>query len=92
MPNPRRLRSPARRIAELVVGWAAIVATPIVGLLPGPGGIFVFAFGAPLVLRNSITVRRWYARMLHRRPRLKRWSDVALRRSRKRAVSEGPAD
>ena len=81
-----------RRLAELVVGWAAIVAAPIVGLLPGPGGIFVFAFGAPLVLRNSITARRWYARALHRRPRIKRWSDMALRRRRKRAVPDGPAD
>ncbi len=73
-------RSPVRRVAELALGWAALIATPFVGILPGPGGIFVFGFGATLVLRNSAIARRFYVRRLRAWPRIKGWADWALRR------------
>lgn len=96
MPAAPIRRSPARRVVELVVGWAALVATPIVGVLPGPGGVFVFGFGATLVLRNSAWARRFYVRRLARWPRIKRAADWALRREaqrRKRQVARhGDAD
>ncbi len=81
-PAPRR--SPVRRYAELALGWAALVATPFVGILPGPGGLFVFGFGATLILRNSAIARRFYVRRLQRWPRAKRWADWALRRETRR--------
>ena len=81
---------------ELAVGWLALVATPFVGILPGPGGVFVFGFGATLILRNSAWARRFYVRRLRHWPRLKRVSDWALRREahrrRRHDVLWGSAD
>jgi len=84
MPAATTRRSPVRRAVELAIGWAALVATPLVGVLPGPGGIFVFGFGATLVLRNSAWARRFYVRRLRRWPRIKRSADWALRREARR--------
>ena len=57
-----------------------ILATPLVGVIPGPGGIFVFAAGLVLVLQNSRWARRKFARAKRRYPRFARYSDMALRR------------
>lgn len=84
MPTPSPRRSPVRRWSELAVGWLALIATPFVGILPGPGGIFVFGFGATLILRNSAIARRFYVRRLRRWPRTKRYADWALRREARR--------
>jgi len=51
-----------------------------VGALPGPGGIFVFAAGAALLLRNSAWVRRRYVWAKKRWPKLGHYSDMSLRR------------
>lgn len=84
MAGPPPRHSPVRRYTELALGWAALVATPFVGILPGPGGIFVFGFGATLILRNSAIARRFYVRRLRRWPRAKRYADWALRREARR--------
>ena len=68
------------RIIYLSLGWLLIVLTPIVGALPGPGGIFVFAGGAALLLKNSNWVKRVYARYSRRYPRQGRLADRVLRR------------
>jgi hypothetical protein len=75
-----RQRNPVVRSALLMLGVLVIVASPIVGLLPGPGGIFVFAAGLVLVLQNSPWARRNFARWKRRWPRLGHYSEMALRR------------
>ncbi len=52
----------------------------LVGLLPGPGGIFVFAAGAALVLQTSPWAKRLYVRAKRRWPRAGSLVDRALRR------------
>jgi ribosomal protein L24E len=70
------------RIVYLGTGWTLVlVVTPVVGALPGPGGVFVFAFGAALLLKNSNWTKRAYARFARRHPRYARWADKGLRRS-----------
>jgi len=72
-----------RRIALLCVGGVLIVASPAVGVLPGPGGILVFALGLALLLRNSRRMKRRYVMAKKRWPRLGRWCDRGLWRRRK---------
>jgi hypothetical protein len=78
-PNRRRLH-PAIRIALLVVGVLLVVSAPVVGALPGPGGLFVFAGGLALMLQNSLWVRRRFARLKRRWPKLGEVADFGLRR------------
>ena len=68
------------RIVYLGLGWLLLILTPIVGALPGPGGIFLFAGGAALLLKNSNWVKRAYARHSRRYPRHGRLADKILRR------------
>ncbi len=77
---PRARKSPAIRIALLVTGFLLIAVTPLVGVVPGPGGIFVFAAGLVLVLQNSNWARKRFARLKRRWPRFGHYSDMALRR------------
>ena len=79
MPQSRT-RTPLVRITLLVVGLLLIAATPLVGIIPGPGGIFVFAAGLVLVLQNSNWARLRFARLKRRYPRFGHYSDMALRR------------
>ena len=90
--------SPAKRLALLVLGGVLIALAPVVGILPGPGGIFVFAAGLVLVLRNSAWARRRWARLKRRWPRLGGLADRTMRRgsalrrhARDRAVVRGAA-
>lgn len=68
------------RYVYLGLGWLLILVTPVIGALPGPGGIFVFAAGAALLLKNSNWVKRLYARYSRRYPRHGRLADKVLRR------------
>lgn len=70
-----------------VIGGLLVIAAPIVGLLPGPGGVFVFAAGFALMLKNSAMVKRFYARLKKKHPNKGAWVDWALRRrsARRRA-------
>jgi len=76
-----RDRHPALRTSFFVLGIVLIAVTPLVALLPGPGGIFTFAGGAGLVLQNSLWARRHFARAKRRFPRTGRLADRALRRA-----------
>ena len=73
-----------------MIGGVLVLVSPIVGALPGPGGIFVFAGGFALMLKNSRTVKRVYARTKRRHPNKGRWVDWAMRRrsARRRAERE----
>lgn len=75
---------PARTLVFLV-GVILLVTSPIVGALPGPGGIFVAAAGLALTLRTSRWMRRQYVRFKRWQPEAGRWADWSLqRRSAKR--------
>jgi hypothetical protein len=73
-------RSRHKRLAMLAVGPALMVASPLVGLIPGPGGLIVFVAGLALTLQASHVAKRIYVRAKKRWPRLGHWSDKGLRR------------
>lgn len=76
-------------MAWLALGWLLIVLTPFIGVLPGPGGVFVLAAGLALILRNSAWARRRYVLLKRRWPRVGHGCDRAMRRSstlRRRAL------
>ena len=64
----------------LTLGWMLIILAVPVGILPGPGGIFVFGGGVALLLRNSHWARRRYAGLKRRWPKLGQGCDRVLRR------------
>lgn len=68
------------RLAFVAAGLLLIIVSPLVGAIPGPGGIFVFAAGLALVLKNSIWAKKLYARLKRRYPRRGEWIDWSLRR------------
>ncbi|HEX8414157.1 MAG TPA: hypothetical protein VF637_09765 [Sphingomicrobium sp.] len=68
------------RTALFVVGILLIIASPIFGLLPGPGGIFVFAGGLALALQNSDWAKRRYVKFKRHQPQAGNWMDWGLRR------------
>lgn len=73
-------RSPILRTALFATGALLIALTPLVGIIPGPGGIFVFAAGLVLVLQNSRWAQKVFARASKRWPRFGHYADRALRR------------
>ncbi len=73
-------RNPIVRTVLIVTGVALILISPIVGAIPGPGGVFVFAAGLVLVLQNSLWARHHFARIKRRWPRFGHYADMALRR------------
>jgi hypothetical protein len=81
MPMPRaRKRNPLIRTILFVTGILVIIISPIVGAIPGPGGIFVFAAGLVLVLQNSSWARKQFARWKKRYPKFGNLADTALQR------------
>lgn len=100
MNDTRGQASPRRngraRLHLVVLGPALIVISPIVGLLPGPGGVFVLAAGVGLSLRHIKVAKRTYVRIKRRWPRFGELSDMSLRRPshfrrkhRRRLLDEG---
>ncbi len=73
-------RSPTYRLAMAVFGVALLLTSPLVGFLPGPGGIFVFAIGLGLILRSSLWAKRHYVVFKRKRPKIGHWADWGLRR------------
>jgi hypothetical protein len=68
------------RLGLFALGLLLMAATPAVAILPGPGGIFVFAAGLALALRNSEWAKRRYVRFKRWQPRAGHWADWGLRR------------
>lgn len=71
---------PAVRTGLIALGLMLMAAAPVAGLLPGPGGIFVFAAGLALTLRYSEWAKRKYVAFKRRHPRKGDWADWGLRR------------
>ncbi len=98
MNRPRFLdvliRSEPFRVFQLGLGVLLMLVAPIIGIpTPGPLGIFIFAFGLALVLRNSSWARRRYVRYTRRYPRVQKAVNFGLRRKNKRrpAATASPA-
>ncbi len=89
-----RLRqNPTVRVVLFVIGCIFLIITPLLGPLPGPGGIFTFAIGLGLVLQTSAWARRRYVRFKRRYPKQGGWADWGLRRaSAKRRVRNAKRD
>jgi len=79
---------PAARTALFVIGLFIMAASPAVGVLPGPGGIIVFAAGLTLVLKYSGWAKRMYARFKRSNPKKGAWADWGLRRRSARRREE----
>ena len=63
-----------------ILGVILILLSPVVGALPGPGGIFVLALGLAMVLRTSHWARRRYVEFKKWQPKAGRWTDWGMRR------------
>ena len=63
------------------LGVLLIIGGIIISPLPGPGGVFLIAPGAALILRTSMWAKRRYVRIKRWQPKAGRWMDWALRRS-----------
>ena len=61
-------------------GVMLMILSPLAGVVPGPGGIFVFAIGLAMVLKTSMWAKRRYVRFKRQQPKIGRWADWGLRR------------
>lgn len=61
-------------------GLLLVIISPLVGAIPGPGGIVVFALGFGLMLRGSTWVKKKYVRFKKSHPKKGDWVDFGLRR------------
>ncbi len=74
-------QNPLVRYGLLFLGVLFLIATLIIGPLPGPGGVVTFAIGAGLVLQNSMWARRRYVELKRKQPKIGGWADWGLRRA-----------
>ena len=65
----------------LVIGAILLIAAPIIGILPGPGGFPLAIVGATLMLRYARWTKRLYVRLKRRWPKQGAMADWGLRRS-----------
>lgn len=56
------------------------VVAPLVGAVPGPGGVVVAGIGLAMVLKTSMWAKRRYVRFKRWKPKAGSWADWALRR------------
>ena len=63
-----------------VVGVILLLLSPLAGVIPGPGGVFVFAIGLAMVLKTSMWAKRRYVRFKSWQPKAGQWADWGLRR------------
>ena len=69
------------RTGLFLLGCFMVVVSPLVGAIPGPGGIIVFGFGLGLMLKYSEWAKRQYVRFKRRHPNKGRWADWGMRRT-----------
>jgi len=70
------------------LGVVLIILGLMIAPLPGPGGVFLIAPGAALILKTSMWAKRRYVRFKRWQPKAGRWTDWALqRRSAKRRAA-----
>ncbi len=73
-------RNPTVKLALFILGCVLLALSPLAGVIPGPGGVFVAAAGLTLMLRNSRWAKRRYVRFKKWQPKAGSWFDWGLRR------------
>jgi len=79
--------------ALFALGVVLLVLSPLVGAIPGPGGVIVAGIGLALVLKTSMWAKRRYVKFKRWQPKVGRWTDWALQRrsaKRREALRNGP--
>jgi hypothetical protein len=74
------------------LGVILLILSPVVGAIPGPGGIIVAGIGLALVLKTSMWAKRRYVKFKRWQPKAGRWTDWALQRrsaKRREAIRKG---
>jgi hypothetical protein len=72
---------PGVRHALVALGFLLVASTPLVGPIPGPGGIVVFGAGLSLILKYTGWAKRLYVRFKRKHPKKGSWADWSLRRA-----------
>ncbi len=72
---------PAVRTCLFGLGLLLMLSAPLVGFLPGPGGIVVFGIGLGLTLKYSEWAKRRYVEFKRKHPRKGAWADWGMRRA-----------
>ena len=94
---------PAVQWTMFGIGVVLMAVSPLLGALPGPGGIVVFGLGLGMVLKTSMWAKRHYVRFKKKQPKIARWTDwglmrksakrrEAIRKERKAMGCPAPAD
>ena len=86
------LDNPIVEWAMFAIGIVLLIVAPLVGVIPGPGGLIVAGIGLALVLKTSMWAKRRYVHVKRWQPKAGRWMDWALRRpsyQRREAVRKG---
>jgi hypothetical protein len=81
-------RMPIVKTGLFVLGLLLMACSPLVGLIPGPGGVVVFAAGLALTLKYSEWAKRKYVEFKRRHPNKGRWADWGMRRPSARRREE----
>ena len=76
----RFIDHPVVEWALFAIGLLLLVVSPLVGAIPGPGGVLVAGLGLALVLKTSMWAKRRYVLFKRWQPKAGRWTDLALRR------------
>ena len=76
----RFIDNPIVEWSLFALGVALLMVSPLVGAIPGPGGIIVAGIGLALVLKTSAWAKRRYVRFKRWQPKAGRYTDLALRR------------
>jgi hypothetical protein len=87
------LDNPLVEWSIFVGGVILLLVSPLVGAIPGPGGILVAGLGLAMILKTSMWAKRHYVRFKRWQPRVGRLSDWALRRGsvrRREAIRKAP--
>ena len=71
---------PAVQWTMFGIGVVLMAVSPLLGALPGPGGIVVFGLGLGMVLKTSMWAKRHYVRFKKKQPKIARWTDWGLMR------------
>jgi len=74
------LDNPIVEWSIFALGVILLLVSPLVGAIPGPGGVVIAGIGLAMVLKTSIWAKRHYVRFKRWQPKAGRWSDWALRR------------
>src|SRR5689334_8970793 len=91
----RFIDNPVVEWTLFAIGVLLLVISPLVGAIPGPGGIVVAGIGLALVLQTSMWAKRRYVRFKRWQPKAGRWTDWALRRpsaQRREAIRKASED